>query len=330
MNAVVEEPGVIDAKGELPSRERVDLAIRSWGMIPGYVRMFGVGYAALVTGQNRAEWQDLLALEDAKLVAEWRRRLEAASIPGTPEVVDRLRRAGVRRVMVHAVQPLEPGDWDYCRGNDELSELTRSYPDFVVGFANVNIFDGERALAEVQRAHDELGLAGLKITPPFFKACTDDEALRPFYALCEERGILLWLHCGTHWRSEFRMDATHPTRLDRVACDFPKLRIIAGHAGWPWVLDAVVVAWRHKHVYLDISAHRPRNFTKSASGWEPLLQFGNTTVRDKVLFGTSWDIVGVPMEQLIKEVRSLPLKPETVSAWLHGNSAGLLAGIGRA
>jgi hypothetical protein len=327
MNAVVEETGVIDAKGELPSRERVDLAVRSWGMIPGYVRMFGVGYAALVTGQDRERWKDLLALDDARLVAEWRRRLEEAAIPGTAEVVNRLKAAGLRKVMVHAVQPLEPGEWDYARGNDDLGELTRNYPDFVVGFANVDVFDGERALAEVRRAKSELGLAGLKITPPFFKLCSDDDVLRPFYALCQELGIILWLHCGTHWRSEYRMDATHPTRLDRVACEFPDLRIIAGHAGWPWVLDAVVAAWRHKHVYLDISAHRPRNFTKPASGWESLLHFGNTTVRNKVLFGTSWDIVGVPMDELIGEVRALPLKPETASSWLHGNSARLLAGI---
>jgi uncharacterized protein len=324
MNSVTEAPPVIDAKGELPSRERVDQAVRSWGMIPGYVRMFGVGYAALVTGQDRALWQDLLALDDAGLVREWRRRLQEASIPPTDDVVATLRAAGIRKVMVHAVQPLEPDDWDYRRGNDELGELVRRYPDFVVGFANVNVFDGAKALDEVRRARREVGLRGLKITPPFFKLCADDDALRPFYALCEELGLMLWLHCGTHWRNEFRMDATHPTRIDRIACEFPRLRIIAGHAGWPWVMDAVVVAWRHKHVYLDISAHRAKNFTKPASGWEPLLHFGNTTIRDKVLFGTSWDIVGVPMEQLIADVRALPLRPDTVSAWLHGNAARLL------
>lgn len=293
-------------------------------MIPGYVRMFGIGYAALVTGQDQARWEDLRKLPDGEMVREWRRRLDAASIPSTAEVVAKLRAIGVEKMVVHAVQPLEPGQWDYRQGNDELGALARTYSDFVIGFANIDVFDGQNALDEVRRAQREAGLRGLKVTPPFFKLCADDERLKPFYALCQELGLILWLHCGTHWRSKFRMDATHPTRLDQIACEFPELRIMAGHAGWPWVLDAVVVAWRHKNVYLDISAHRHKHFSKTGSGWEPLLQFGNTTIRHKVLFGTSWDILGIPMKQMIDEVRALPLRPETLEAWLYGNAAKLL------
>jgi len=314
---------VIDAKGELPSRERVDMAVRSWGTIPGYVRMFGIGYAALVTGQERKHWEDILALSDDGMLREWRRRLDAAAIPSTEEVVTKLQASGIEKVAVHAVQPLEPGHWDYRRGNDELGAMVGRFPDFVIGFANVNVFDGPAALDEVRRAHGEVGLRGLKVTPPFFKLTADDDRLLPFYALCQELGLIVWLHCGTHWRNEFRMDATHPTRVDRIACAHPDLRIIAGHAGWPWVLDAVVVAWRHKNVYLDISAHRPKHFAAPGSGWEPLLRFGDTTIRNKVLFGTSWDILGLPMRQLIDEVRALPLRPDTVEAWLYGNGAKL-------
>ena len=314
---------VIDAKGEIPSRERVDQAVRSWGTIPGYVRMFGLGYAALVTQQDRSRWVDLLRLSDDELVTSWRRRIDEADIPTTAEVVAKLRKAGVRRVCVHSIQPLEGGEWNYQASNDEVGMLVQKHPDFVLGFANANIFDGAEAIAEIKRAHHELGLIGMKVTPPFFKLYADDELLIPFYRLAEELGIIVWLHCGNHWRSEFVMDATHPVRVDRVACRFPNLRIIAGHAGWPWVLDAVVMSWRHKNVYLDTSAHRPKYLGKAGSGWEPLIQYGKSTIKDKVLFGSSWDILGRPMTTLVEEVRGLPLGDSVAKAWLYGNAARL-------
>jgi len=314
---------VIDVKGEIPSRERVDQAMESWGQVPGYLRLFGIAYGALVTGQPRAQWEPLRALPDDELLREWRRRLMEAVIPSSAEVVARLRTTGVERMVIQAMQPLAYDNWDYRRSNDEVGELARQFPDFVYGFANVNVLDGEKALAEVRRAHRELGLIGLKITTPFFRLCVDDAVLKPFYALCEELGLVVWLHCGVHWRAEFQMDATHPIRVDRVAGEFPKLKIIAGHAGWPWVLDAVLVAWRQKNVYLDISAHRHKHFSKPGSGWEPLLQFGDSTIRRRVLFASTWDLIGVPLEQVLSEFQELPLKPETLRAWAYDNAAAL-------
>ncbi len=316
---------VIDVKGEVPSRERVNQAMESWGQVPGYLRLFGIAYGALVTGQQRALWEPLRALPDGELLREWRRRLTEAVIPGSAEVVARLRTTGIERMAIHAMQPLAFEGWDYRRSNDEVGGLVRQFPGFIDGFANVNVLDGASALAELRRARNELGLLGLKITPPFFRLCADDEVLKPFYALCQELGLIVWLHCGVHWRAEFQMDATHPIRVDRIAGEFPDLRIIAGHAGWPWVLDAVLVAWRQKNVYLDVSAHRHKHLAKPGSGWEPLLQFGDTTIRRKVLFASTWDIVGLPLEQVLSEFQELPLKPESLRAWARDNAAALFA-----
>lgn len=314
---------VIDAKGEIPSRERVDQAMDSWGQVPGYLRLFGIAYGAIVTGQPREKWEPLRALPDDELLHAWRRRLSEAAIPSSAEVIAQLQHAGVGRMVVQAMQPLVHANWNYRRSNDEVGDLVHQFPDFVCGFANVNVLDGRRALEEIRRVRREVGLIGLKITAPFFQLCVDDELLKPYYALCQELGLIVWLHCGVHWRTEFQMDATHPLRVDRVAAEYPGLRIIAGHAGWPWVLDAVMVAWRQKNVYLDISAHRHKHFSRSGSGWEPLMHFGNSTIRHKVLFASTWDLVGIPMEQVIGEFQELPLKEETLRAWARDNSAAL-------
>ena len=53
-------------------------------------------------------------------------------------------------------------------------------------------------------------------------------------------------------------DLGHPRHLDVVAGDFPELTIIVSHGGYPWVLEAVLLAWKHPHVYLELAAHRPQ------------------------------------------------------------------------
>src|SRR5207249_3984167 len=81
---------------------------------------------------------------------------------------------------------------------------------------------------------------------------------------------------------------------DAVATDFPELDIVMSHAGYPWVLEAALLAWKYPNVYLEVAAHRPRYLATPGTGWEPLLRFGATTIKEKVLFGTGWFLLGRP------------------------------------
>ena len=92
----------------------------------------------------------------------------------------------------------------------------------------------------------------------------------------------------------------------------------------PWVLEACLLAWKHPNVYLEISAHRPKYFTAAGTGWEPLLRYGQTTIQDKILFGTAAFLIGRQPVELLREFRALPLKPEVMEKWLWRNAAKLL------
>ncbi len=48
--------------------------------------------------------------------------------------------------------------------------------------------------------------------------------------------------------------------IDQVALDFPELRIICGHIGWPWTEEMIAVAWKHANVFIDTSAHVPKHY----------------------------------------------------------------------
>ncbi|HNW45715.1 MAG TPA: toprim domain-containing protein, partial [Elusimicrobiales bacterium] len=67
------------------------------------------------------------------------------------------------------------------------------------------------------------------------KLFADDPVMKPFYGRLSEWGVPVGLHTGMNFSDGIPMEYGDPMRLDRVACEFPKLRIIACPPGFPWV-----------------------------------------------------------------------------------------------
>src|SRR5438128_809426 len=129
----------------------------------------------------------------------------------------------------------------------------------------------------------------------------DDRRYYPFYAKCVELGIPLSIHTSANWTSVAVNDLGHPRHLDPVARDFPELRIIMSHGGYPWVLEACLLAWKYENVYLELAAHRPKYLGEPGTGWEPLLRFGQTTIAEKVLYGSGWFLLNRAPADLLAE-----------------------------
>jgi hypothetical protein len=133
------------------------------------------------------------------------------------------------------------------------------------------------------------------------------------------------IHASANWTNCRPSDLGHPRHFDVVACDFPDLVLILSHAGYPWVLEVCLLAWKHPNVYLELGAHRPKYFTAPGAGWEPLLRYGQTTIQDKVLYGTGAFLIAHAPVDLVGELDALPLRPEIERKWLWDNAARLLS-----
>src|SRR5437016_88064 len=124
--------------------------------------------------------------------------------------------------------------------------------------------------------------------------------------------------------------ARHPDRfIPFAAGDIMKglteLRIIMSHGGYPWVLEACLLAWKYENVYLELAAHRPKYLAEPGTGWEPLLRFGQTTIAEKVLWGSGAFLLQRPVSELVAEFRTLPVRPAVMERWLGGNAERVLA-----
>ena len=133
------------------------------------------------------------------------------------------------------------------------------------------------------------------------------------------------IHTSANWTRSRPSELGHPRHIDEIACQFPDQRILMSHAGYPWVLEACVIAWKHPNVYLELGAHRPKCFAAAGAGWDPLVRFGQTTIKEKVVYGSGAFLINRPYEELLGEMRSLPLEKSVLRAWLHDNAANLLS-----
>jgi predicted TIM-barrel fold metal-dependent hydrolase len=207
--------------------------------------------------------------------------------------------------------------------NDFYAQLVQKAPGHLMAYAAADPHKGAEAVRELERTIKELGLHGLAVRPFMHKIRADDPRYFPLYAKCAELKVPVWIHTSINFTHTSPLGFGRPIYLDAVACAFPKLKIIAGHGGWPWVGEMAAVAWKHPNIYLDFATVRPSYMARPGSGWEPLFQYGNHVIQRKVLFASTWMLLGLFPKVLADEVRALPLKPETIERWLGKNAVEL-------
>lgn len=176
--------------------------------------------------------------------------------------------------------------------NENTAALVRSYPGKLIGFLSVHPRDPAMN-DELDRATGDLGLRGIKLGPNYqnFHPLSD-EALH-LYARAQELELPILFHQGTSPVRFADLDYAHPRHVDRIAMQFPELRIVLAHMAHPWQTDCITVIRKHPNVYADISAlhYRPWSYYTSlrlATEW---------AVLPKLLFGSDFP-VATPLETM--------------------------------
>jgi len=207
--------------------------------------------------------------------------------------------------------------------NAEQVSLLRRYPDRFLGLAriSINAFKGMSGVRELERLVRDEGFCALGVSALVDCIPASDRRYYPLYTKAAELSIPVRIYSSMNYANDRPYDLGHPRHLDQVAMDFPELVIIGGLGGWPWVNEMVALVRRHPNLHVDTSAHRAKYLGQPGSGWEMLIQFGNTLIQDKVLVGMSAGLVGQPYETLIQEYLDLPLKDTVKEKWLYKNAA---------
>jgi aminocarboxymuconate-semialdehyde decarboxylase len=277
--------------------------------------------------------------------------------PITPQYHDldlRLKTMDTRGVTVHALSLMPPmvywadGDLGLRLAklvNDAMAEASRTHPDRFVALATLPLQDPEAAVAEVERAVNELGCRGIylgtnvrgkELTDPSFlpvferiHALSAPVFLHPLNVIGSQRLTNYYLHnlLGNPFDTAVAAaNLIFSGLLDR----FPKLNICLPHAGGalPYLIGRLNHGWKVRHECKAMKkppSSYLRRFTYDTISHAP--ESLNYLIKlvgvDRVMMGSDY-CFDMGYERPVKVVTALKLSRTDQEKILGGNAARLL------
>jgi len=211
--------------------------------------------------------------------------------------------------------------------NEFVAGAVRADPDVFIGFASVDPWAGRKAVDRVKHAVEELGLKGFKFHPASQAFYPNEKRFYPIYEAIAGTGLPMLFHtgitgfgAGLPGGGGLKLGGCRPIPyMDDVAADFPETPMILAHPSWPWQDESLAMAVHKPNVYIDLSGWSPKYFSPS------LIQYANTLLQDKVMFGTDYPLISP--ERWLGAFEKAPFRDEVRPKILFENANRLL-GLG--
>ncbi len=164
----------------------------------------------------------------------------------------------------------------------------------LIGFCTVDPFGRKESAAMLIKYLDGYGFRGLKLHQNIQAFYPTDQRLYPVYEELQKRRLPVLFHTGGIGIRPLIDKYSALSPIEEVACLFPEMPIILGHAGRGMYDEVALMLRKHENVYADISA----NFAKLEGSEYLVLQEMIQRVKiwtggvSKLLFGSDYPFYG--------------------------------------
>jgi len=201
--------------------------------------------------------------------------------------------------------------------NQSLIDIVKAYPQKYIGFIGLDPHKGMQAINELKNAVNEYGLKGCAIDPYLAHIYVNDAKYYPIYSKCCELDIPIVITTGSApLVPNAVIDHVAPRYIDFVARDFPELKIVVSHGGYPWVTEMIIVAQRNHNVFMELSEFELYPLS------EAYIQAINTIISDKVLFASAHPFVDFKVA--IQNYEKLPIRDDVRKKIMYKNATNIL------
>lgn len=168
--------------------------------------------------------------------------------------------------------------------NRAIAEYVSRNATKLIGFAGIDPTERD-ALEELRVAQEELGLKGATVSPAMQNFHPSDTRAMRIYEECARRKMPL-VFDSHHLDPASRMEFGKPLQLDEVAREYPSLRMVVAHMGFPWTQETIVLLAKHKNVFADVAGLLRQPW----QAYTALLSAFEYGVMDKLLFGSNFPV----------------------------------------
>jgi len=174
-------------------------------------------------------------------------------------------------------------------------------------------------LLRLQEQIEARVVVGIKLYPGYDNFYPTEKRLKPVYELCQKNNVPAIFHTGVLMVGSFGIQQqTHPSNIDEIATQFPKLTIVMAHCGNPWVTEAAKIIAHHQNIYVDLSGfftEYERISLDEKADFQHKMKDDVQITGDfkKCLFGTDWPLYS--QKEYLAAVQELPMDDKSVSWW---------------
>ena len=86
--------------------------------------------------------------------------------------------------------------------------------------------------------------------------------------------------------------------------------------------ELIGVAWKHPTLVIGLVFVKPKLLAIANSGYESLLQYGRTLLKDRIIFGSGFPRLSPA--QALREIDALGLPDDVTDRWLYRNAKQFL------
>ena len=268
---------------------------------------------------NTQAWIDCQGPYVKALAEYWGREWVAKE---EDEVIQEFTDAGVEAVLV--ALDLETTIATPPCSNEYVEAMWKRHPDRIIqAWGAVDPFKGEIAIQEAKHAIENLGLLGFHFHPIMGHFSVNDRQFYPLWETIAALNAPVMIDVGTTGMGAglpggmgAKIRHAHPLAIDDLAADFPALKIVAAHPGWPWGDEMTAVALHKGNVFWELSGWAPKYFP------ELLKKDIRGRLQDKVMFGS--DYPSLPYKRIMREWDELGYKPEIMEKVFYKNAEEIL------
>jgi predicted TIM-barrel fold metal-dependent hydrolase len=243
--------------------------------------------------------------------------------PTIPETIAYYRERDIGFVMFTV--DMEAGTGIKRIRNEEIAEAAAANSDIMLAFASIDPHKGKYGALEARRLIEDHGVRGFKFHPPLQNFDPGDRMAWPIYEVINHYKLPAIFHTGHSGMGTgmpagggIRLKYGQPILVDDVAVDFPDIKIILAHPGWPWTDESLSMALHKPNIFIDLSGWSPKYFPPQ------IARYANGQLGHKFLFGSDFPLI--PPDKWIAAFDAAGFKPEVREPILKGNAARLLFG----
>ncbi len=211
------------------------------------------------------------------------------------------------------------GQAEWSMDGAALLEYEKKYPGRFYGIAPINIDQPISKAVEQLEADLKAGVRGVTIEPGYRTvggpSTLDNPEFFPLYEVIQDSGKILQVQTGAFADPRNWNAPNEIWRMDDIMRQFPKLRLILGHGGYPRITEALALAlkWPSVTISSDVYTFWPGG---------QLYQMNIEMLQDQFVYGSAYPFAN--FDTTLEQTLALGLSDAVLEKYLYKNAVALM------